>query len=177
MATKTKSKGFTLIELLVVIAIISLLSSIVMVSLNSARMKARDAQRVAILGQIRTAIELYFDDKGYYPQSQCGWDCNGYHYSNDNSWDVLAADLAPYIKTLSKDPINTAGCGGPWNANCYSFAYGNVGRSTYVPQYDLTAQLEDIGSAHRCAVKGYKFYFDNSLWCGSYSSQVYEASN
>lgn len=175
MATKTKNKGFTLIELLVVIAIISLLSSIVMVSLNSARMKARDAQRVAILGQIRTAIELYFDDKGYYPQANCGWDCNGYRHSYDTSWDSLAADLAPYIKPLSKDPINTA-CP-PWSANCYSFAYGNVGRNTYTPQYDLTAQLEDTGSPHRCAVKSYKFYFDNEPWCGPYSSQVYEASN
>lgn len=170
-----KTKGFTLIELLVVISIISLLSSVVLASLNSARVKARDAQRIATLAQIRTALELYFDANGYYPQSNCGWDCNGYRYSKDASWGSLASDLAPYMSSLPVDPINSA-CA-PWVPGCYSYSYGNVGRTTYKPQYDLTAKLEDPGNPQRCGVKNWLFYFNNSLtWCPTYSNQIYEAS-
>jgi len=64
---KKLAKGFTLIELLVVIAIIGLLSSMVLVAMNSARMKARDARRVSDIKQIATAMEMYYVDKEVYP--------------------------------------------------------------------------------------------------------------
>lgn len=63
----TEERGFTLIELLVVIAIISLLSSVVLASLSSARASARDARRVSDMQQIMTAIELYRNQHGYIP--------------------------------------------------------------------------------------------------------------
>lgn len=62
-----KQTGFTLIELLVVIAIIGLLASVVLLSLNSARAKSRDAKRLADVRQLVSALELAFNDLGGYP--------------------------------------------------------------------------------------------------------------
>ncbi len=62
-----QKKGFTLVELLVVIAIIGLLSTLAVVSLGSARSKARDARRISDIKQVQSALELYFADQGAYP--------------------------------------------------------------------------------------------------------------
>lgn len=59
-------KGFTLIELLVAIAIIGLLASIVLVSLNSARIRAKDSRIISDVQQMRELAEMYYLDKGYY---------------------------------------------------------------------------------------------------------------
>lgn len=67
--TSMKQKGFTLIELLVVIAIIVVLSTVAMTSYRSASIRARDSRRQADVQQVRSALELYRTDKGYYPLS------------------------------------------------------------------------------------------------------------
>jgi type II secretory pathway pseudopilin PulG/uncharacterized RDD family membrane protein YckC len=49
------------------VAVIGILASVVLVSLNAARSKARDAQRVAHVRQAGTALELYYIDHKTYP--------------------------------------------------------------------------------------------------------------
>jgi len=66
--------GFTLIELLVVIAIISLLASIVLASLTSARDKARVARAASDLKQLTVALNFYLDANGVYPCFDHAWD-------------------------------------------------------------------------------------------------------
>src|SRR5258708_3476819 len=74
---KKFNRGFTLIELLVVIAIIGILASIVLVSLNSARNKGRDARIISDVQQARTAIESGFNGSGYPDFNATIANCNG----------------------------------------------------------------------------------------------------
>ena len=61
------SVGFTLIEVLVVTAIISLLSSIILASIRTARAKAQTARAMADLYEFRNAIQLMSDDVEVWP--------------------------------------------------------------------------------------------------------------
>ncbi len=86
------TKGFTLIELLVVIAIIGLLSSVVLTSLNSTRIKGRDSTRVSTLKQYQVALELYRSDNGSYPVISTGA-CIVGASSNCTNTDLLAGAI------------------------------------------------------------------------------------
>ncbi len=117
-------RAFTLIELLVVIAIIGLLSTIAVVSLVSTRSKARDAIRIADAKQIKTAIQLYREVNGNFPDpgtlspacaaGSSGWYCLG-HGDAGTCWygapfhgcTSLDNALAPYIAKIPDDPDPT----------------------------------------------------------------------
>lgn len=55
--------------ILAIIIIVGLFSTLAIVSLNSAREKARDAKRTSDIGQIQTALELYKIDNEKYPEN------------------------------------------------------------------------------------------------------------
>ena len=71
-------KGFTLIELMVVISIISLISSIVLYSLQSAKVKAADAASKMSLDQTKKALALYYSDHDSYPVDTASLINDGY---------------------------------------------------------------------------------------------------
>lgn len=92
MIKKLSQKGFTLIELLVVVAIISLLSSIVMGALNDARAKARDRAMIQTVRQIQTALELYRQKYGKYPDGRApGVEAKASYWSRIRSDDTTSS--------------------------------------------------------------------------------------
>ena len=84
MKRLNKKGGFTLIELLVVIAIIGILSSIVLVSLNSARKKGTDTRTISDVQEMRTWLETQYNGSGY-PINGANADCNVAANSNTNA--------------------------------------------------------------------------------------------
>jgi prepilin-type N-terminal cleavage/methylation domain-containing protein len=174
-----KQRGFTLIELLVVIAIIGILSSVVLASLNSARSKARDAQRIAGVKEIQKALEMYYNEKGYYPGGTgsvayyfiqntadsnggpgCGpdnnWASNPQH---KGTWCLLEDTLTPYLSKLPRDPMG--------NNNTYYFTYKYIysGASTSglgPDTYGLSVILENPNSTS----KNDGGYYDNRFEVG-----------
>jgi prepilin-type N-terminal cleavage/methylation domain-containing protein len=83
-----QNKGFTLIELLLVISIISLLSTVVMSSLNQSRKKAQEAAIKQDLQSIKTQAELSYSKVGNYSQ--------------------VATDIAPILARINKNGGNAA---------------------------------------------------------------------
>lgn len=123
-----KYKGFTLIELLVVIAIIGLLASIVLVALNSARRKARDARRINDLKQLQLAVESYYDDNGQYPPGCQGTSWSGHCPSYENHDTNYITGISQYMAQLPIDPR--------WDTGSYGYLYRSNGTD-----YSIIAHL------------------------------------
>lgn len=97
-------KGFTLVELLVVVSIIGILTTLVVANLNSARERARDANRKSDLRNIQTALRLYYNDIGNYPTSSSGniVGCDG-TCTWGSEWSNAGI---VYMNTLPGDPLS-----------------------------------------------------------------------
>lgn len=103
LQSRKHNKGFTLIELMIVAAIISVIASVVLAALDTARANARDAQRMSDMRQVLNALELYVTDHGVYPNH--GGDTYG--CNNSACLSALTDELedGEYLPAIPLDPV------------------------------------------------------------------------
>ncbi|OHA83964.1 MAG: hypothetical protein A2937_00460 [Candidatus Yonathbacteria bacterium RIFCSPLOWO2_01_FULL_47_33b] len=120
MTNRNTNKGFTLIELLVVISIISLLSSVVLSAIKTARTRGADAAAQQTITQMKSALEFYYDKYGKYPPTPTGttndglaalygvtcWDCTGSAAPLDaNRLSAVSEFMTPRPRATRNNPL------------------------------------------------------------------------
>ncbi|MFZ3301747.1 MAG: type II secretion system protein [Microgenomates group bacterium] len=130
--------GFTLIELLVVVSLIGVLATLVIANMNSARERARDAQRKSDLRNIQTGLRLYYNDNGGYPLKAV----------LDSFWDIEWSDNGvTYMNVLPNDPL----------APTQVYTYTYTDSETYTIKACLENKSDDKAVVDATCPSGYKY--------------------
>ncbi|MCH8821700.1 type II secretion system protein [Patescibacteria group bacterium] len=151
-------KGFTIIELLVVIAILGVLITFGINLWQRAVVNARDATREQDLNQVKTALELYFDENGSYTPSNSGdIGCEDVPGGRTISWGIEFECFGiRYMKRLPRDPIAIT-----------SHHYCYVASGATPDSFELWADMENDNNSNTsdsppAACMGYDYVIVNS---------------
>ncbi len=80
-------RAFTLIEILVVIGVIATIIGLIVPNFMGIRQRARDVKRKTELGEMKTALRLYYNDYGIYPANTAGLSIQGCGAAGDQVCD------------------------------------------------------------------------------------------
>ena len=119
------NRAFTLIEIVVVIGIMGVLTTIIYSSFDGSKAQSRDQKRVSDISAIQLALELHFNQNGYYP-------------SDLNTLTQKIENKGPYINEIPKTPLGS------------DISYENTyipltkvsGEGTYCTSYHLWTKFE-----------------------------------
>lgn len=153
------SRGYTLIELLVVLAIIGLLTTLVLISLGSARQKARDAVRTGDVAQLRKALEIYYNVHASYPltvaDGEIGNSGDGSGCLGGNGWELAGCSIPVYLGLAPRDPsVSTTGPSGrpckDFSLPC-NYSYAQLSGEQYEIHFRLEAVTGELDAGLNCA--------------------------
>lgn len=139
-----KSRGFTLIEIMIAVSIIAVTFGVIVTTYSAAQRTTRDAKRQADLRNIQGALQQYYADQQYFPQT----------LNLTNATEISfgsGAAKKTYLKNIPIDP--TSGLNYCYVSNCSS------GAVTSCQSYSLFAQLENTPA--------------NTLTCGGFNAYNY----
>lgn len=162
---QSTDQGFTFIELLIIMFIIGVLSTIVVVSLSSARKKGRDARRISDINSIQTALEMYYEDNKVFPA------CEGWIHDPGN---CLTSNLMKYLDPMPLDPSEP----GPNNTNGQDYGYRywkqkktDGGGLNYTPEQSYTI-LANTERPHN--KDGYRWGWADGVYDTTTTSSIYD---
>ncbi len=125
-----KNNGFTLIEILVAATIIAVLSVVGAASYASINKRSRDAKRRSDLEQVRSALEMFRTDNGFYPAGST----TGFRLLTD----LESALVSTYMPSVPADPKSTS-----------AYYYSPLGTAPYY-NYCICASLENLSGSGTC---------------------------
>ncbi len=111
--------------------ILGLLSSITLLSLNSARIKSRDAKRIADIAQFSAALNLYYNDHNSYPTN--------------------LEQLKP--KYFSIIPVAPTPPDGPCTEAMNTYSYKILNQTNYQIKFCLGLETGSYGAGERILTK------------------------
>jgi len=113
--------------------------SLLMDKLEKGRIKSRDARRVSDAKQIQTALELYYNDNGKFPN-----ELKGLLIGGGDGFDYGMSFGGSYLFDLPSDSKPNSECGEDYE---YNYSLINEGNN-----YDLSFCLEDISGKYQKGV-------------------------
>ena len=183
--TMCRTDAFTLIELLLTIGVIILFSAILLVTMNAARMKARDAQRKQDLRTIDLALEQFFDSNGYYPAPKSNVLCGGSDtWANSigscgGQWLTDDPKFIALFPRLPIDPLNVARQGtsrGGQNGN-HTYTYTGYLSADGRWKYELVTQLENSNDPETCTKRRWVYHNSLAPWCPPWPGNLGRSGN
>lgn len=138
--------AFTLIELLIAISILAILTGIGVISYTGIQLRARDAQRVNDLNQIKVALVTYYN-----AQVPTQFVSAGTAITINSTNDALTTALEPnYIKDVPVDPLNAGN-------NVYKYQSFNSGKDfTLYGTLENKNNKKGYGGGSSWVVNGYQ---------------------
>ncbi len=98
VSLKKRNQGFTIIELLIVILVIGILALLVITTYSGIKAKNRNATRQTDIQLIRSGLEAFFSQNGYYPSLS---DMNNANWRDNNMKTLSSNDLVDPSSTCN----------------------------------------------------------------------------
>lgn len=133
---KRVDRGFSLVEILVVVTILGILSAVLFANFSERSAQSRDAQRRADLRELQSALELYKNEYGQYPErctSGAAWSGQaGTNYAcSDGTFEYIIGLAPEFVTTLPTDPrLNGPDSGYVYTVNGERTVYKIMAKNT-----------------------------------------------